>query len=358
MNRVPLGLLLAATAALAQERPLLPNAEVVAYYTRVANLMEATAAAVPGLAPAAAPLVANARQSLAAMRAASTGFEDSSLHFGFLGGLRAFLGLADALPKPHPFPAEARRQLTELRESLDRLDSHFRALLELKEAQARNPDRDNLSRYADANARLPAPPPGRQRVVFLGDSITDGWRLNEYFPDHDFVNRGIGGQITGQMLGRMKADVIDRKPAVVVVLAGTNDIARGVPLETIRSNLTMIVDLAAAGQIKPVLASVLPIHDYHKDRDPSFERTRQRPMATIRALNEWIAAFSKNRGFSYLDYFPHMVDAGGFLKPELADDGLHPNPAGYRVMAPLALEVVDKLLAPPPAPKKKRRFPF
>jgi lysophospholipase L1-like esterase len=152
-------------------------------------------------------------------------------------------------------------------------------------------------------------------VVFLGDSITDGWRLNEYFPDRDFVNRGIGGQITGQMLGRMKADVIDRQPAAVVVLAGVNDIARGAPIETIRNNLAMIADLAVAHRIKPVFASILPVHDY------------QRPMATIRALNEWLAAMCRQRGFVYLDYFPAMADAGGFLRAELADDGLHPNAA-------------------------------
>jgi len=106
------------------------------------------------------------------------------------------------------------------REAL-KLESHFRALLDLKEAQLRNPDRDNLKRYGEVNSRLGQPSPERPRVVFLGDSITDGWRLNEYYGgDRDFVNRGIGGQITGEMLGRMKADVIDLKPRLVLVLAG------------------------------------------------------------------------------------------------------------------------------------------
>ncbi len=228
----------------------------------------------------------------------------------------------------------------------------------MKEAQLRDPDRDALQRYAEANLKIGAPQPGAQRVVFLGDSITDLWRLNEYFPpERDFVNRGISGQITGQMLGRMKADVIDLKPALVLVLAGTNDIARGVPVKTIQDNLTMIADLAAANKIKPLFASLLPVSDYHKADDPLYERSRRRPPETIRAVNDWLRKFCRDRNLPYVDYYAQLVDASGFLKTDVSDDGLHPNSKGYRLMAPVVQEVLDKLLQPAPAPKK-RRFPL
>src|SRR5207237_853247 len=130
----------------------------------------------------------------------------------------------------YPFPQEATRQLAELRDNLNRFDVHFRALLDQRESQLRTADRDNLRRYHDANGQLAPPRAGKHRVVFFGDSITDSWRLNEYFPDEDYVNRGISGQITGQMLGRFKADVVDLKPEAVLILAGTNDLARGTSL--------------------------------------------------------------------------------------------------------------------------------
>ena len=153
--------------------------------------------------------------------------------------------------------------------------------------------------------------PGRPRVVFLGDSITDGWRLNEYFGDRDFVNRGISGQITGEMLGRMKADVIDLKPEAMIVLAGTNDIARGVPVAAIENNLAMIADLAEFHKIKPLFASVLPVSDYHKGVNPANERTKQRPPATILELNAWLKSFCARRNFTYVDYFPALADQAG-----------------------------------------------
>ena len=157
--------------------------------------------------------------------------------------LRAYLSLADAVPKPFPFPEAARQQFAELRDNSTRLDAHFRALLDQKDAQLRTSDRDELERYADANRRLP-PDPRNPRVVFLGDSITDLWRLNEYFPDRDFVNRGISGQITGEMLARIKADVLDLHPEAMLILGGTNDLARGIPLTAIENNYWMMADLA------------------------------------------------------------------------------------------------------------------
>ena len=142
------------------------------------------------------------------------------------------------------------------------------------------------------------------------------------------MNRGISGQITGEMLGRMKADVIDLKPAAMLVLAGTNDIARGVPLSAIENNLTMIADLADLYKIKPMFASVLPISDYHKDVNPRYEMSKARPPSAIIELNRWLEAFCKQRHYPYVDYFSKMVDPSGYMKADLADDGLHPNSAG------------------------------
>jgi lysophospholipase L1-like esterase len=262
--------------------------------------------------------------------------------------------LADLAPKPEPLSEQASQQLAEVRSNLSRIEAHFRALLDAKEMQLSNPDWVNLRRYDEANSRLGPPVPGRPRVVFLGDSITDGWRLNEYFQDRDFVNRGISGQITAQMLGRMKADVIDNKPVAMIVLAGTNDIARGVPLPAIENNLTMIADLAQTSGIRPLFASVLPVHDYNKDKNPAWETSKRRPPATIRALNQWLQSFCRTRGYIYVDYFTPLVDQAGFLKNELAEDGLHPNATGYRVMAPVALEAIDKTMAADQKGKKRR----
>jgi lysophospholipase L1-like esterase len=350
------GTLLCVIASNAQQGAVLPDGELVRLSERVLQLMDSAKVAMPELARAGEPVAENARQALETMR--SSGLRNSVLLETFLVNLRGYLALTDAVPKPYPFPEEARRQFAELRDARDRLEAHFSALLQLKETQLRDPDRDALRRYAETNLKIGAPRPGVQRVVFLGDSITDFWRLNEYFPpERDFVNRGISGQITGQMLGRMKADVIDLKPALVLVLAGTNDIARGVPLKTIEDNLTMIADLAAANKIRPLFASLLPASDYYKTEDPQYERSKLRPPETIRALNAWLRKFCGERNYTYVDYYTQLVDDAGFLKADASDDGLHPNSKGYRLMAPVAQAALDKLLQPSPAPKK-RRIPF
>lgn len=349
-------LLILTPAAGAQPNPLLSNREALQVYKRSVQLMESTAVAVPELARAGAPVTENARQAVLNLERASG--QPAALTNALLVNLRAYLALADSVPKPYPFPQEAAKQLAELREGVIRIESHFQALLDQKDTLLRGADRDNLRRYGEADARLGPPAADKPRVVFLGDSITDGWRLNEYFPERDFVNRGISGQITGEMLGRMKADVIDLKPAAMLVLAGTNDLARGVPISTIQNNLSMIADLAEAHKIKPIFASVLPVSDYHKDQNPQYEQSPRRPPASILALNAWLMDFCRKRNFVYLDYFSRMVDQAGFLTANLADDGLHPNSAGYRVMAPLALEAIDKLVAPPQPKAKKRRLPF
>jgi lysophospholipase L1-like esterase len=338
-----------ATAAYAQQNPLLSARDAAELYKRSLQLLESTSAAVPGLVRAAAPVLENARQAQQNLENGPPGH--AGLTYDLLTNLRAYMALADSLPKPYPFPEEGRRQFAELRDAVERIESHFRASLDLKERQLRSPDRDNLRRYADADAKLLKVVPGDKRIVFLGDSITDGWRLNEYFPNRDFVNRGISGQITAEMLDRMKADVIDLKPAAMLVLAGTNDIARGVPLSTIENNLTMIADLADHYKIKALFASVLPISDYHKDVNPRYEMTKLRPPSSILELNRWLEAFCKQRHYPYVDYFSQMVDPGGYMKADLADDGLHPNSAGYRVMGPIAMDAIEHNVgrpAPPP----------
>ena len=340
-----------APAIYSQPSPLLPAQAESELFHRSLQLIESTSAAVPGLARAAAPVLENARQALVNLENGTPG--NSALIYDVLLNVRAYLSLADSLPKPYPFPEEAHKQFGELRDSADRMESHFRATLVRNQRQLRNPDRDNLGRYADADAKLAKPLPDQKRIVFLGDSITDGWRLNEYFPGRDFVNRGISGQITGEMLGRMKADVVDIKPAAMLVLAGTNDIARGIPLATIENNLTMLADLADTYRIKPIFASVLPISDYHKDVNPRYEMSKVRPPSAILELNRWLDAFCKQRHYGYVDYYSQMVDQAGYMKTDLADDGLHPNSAGYRVMGPLATAAIDHAVVvhpPPPAP--------
>jgi lysophospholipase L1-like esterase len=348
-------LLLFALPAAPQSSALLSRVDSVKICQQIASLLDSTSVAVPDLGKAASVLVQNAHQDVETL-ASGNNYDHSAILYRFLTSVRVYLELADALPKPYPFAEEAQQQLATLRAAQNRLEAHFRALLDSKEQRLRTSDRDNLARYRDANRSLGPPKAGEPRVVFFGDSITDLWHLNEYFGSKAYVNRGIGGQITGEMLGRMKADVIDLKPAAMVLLAGTNDIGRGIPLAAIESNLTMIADLATAYHIKPVLASVLPVSDYHKDQDPSYARTPLRPPATILELNKWIQELCKLRGFVYLDYFPALVDDKGQIKAELADDGLHPNADGYRIMAPLAQAAIDRTVTPEPPPQKRRRL--
>jgi lysophospholipase L1-like esterase len=348
-------LLSAFSLPLLAQGELLPAVEANQLAGRMVQLAESTSVTAPGLARAAAPILENLKQDDRAIKIA--GRLTISTAYGLLADARAYLALADGLPKPYPPNPTGKQQMTELRDAVERLEIHFRAQLQATELQLRGGDRDNLRRYAEANKTLAAAT--KDRVVFFGDSITDGWRLNEYFPGKDFVNRGISGQITGEMLGRMQADVIANKPAAMLILAGTNDIARGVSVETIQNNLKMIADLAEKHSIKPIFASILPTSDHHKDKNPRFEMTKGRPLAVIRELNQYISRMCQQRGFIYLNYYDATVDATGQLKAELANDGLHPNADGYRVMAPLAAAAIEKALAasriPQQTGKKKRQ---
>jgi lysophospholipase L1-like esterase len=213
-------------------------------------------------------------------------------------------------------------------------------------------DYGRLSRYAAANAALAPKRPGEKRVVFFGDSITDNWSKAGYggfFPGRPYVNRGIGGQTTSQMLLRFRPDVIALQPDVVVVLAGTNDIAGNagaVSLEVVEQNLATMAELAKLHGIRVVLASLLPVSDDKRDTaGRPVLRTKDRPPATLRALNAWMSDHARRNGHVYLDYFTAAADSSGVLKPELNDDGLHPNAAGYAAMAPLAEKAIARALS-------------
>jgi lysophospholipase L1-like esterase len=201
----------------------------------------------------------------------------------------------------------------------------------------------NLGRYREDNAKLTLPAAGENRVVFMGDSITDGWgrKYGQFFPGKPYVNRGISGQTTPQMLVRFQPDVINLKPKVVVILAGTNDIAGNTgpeSLDDIENNLTSMAELAHSNGIKVVLSSLTPVCDYIKPQ------TERRPPAKIVALNQWIKSYCDKTGDVYLDYYSATIDDHQMFKRELTYDGLHPNAQGYEVMAPLAEKAITQAL--------------
>jgi len=214
-------------------------------------------------------------------------------------------------------------------------------------------DFGQLGRYREANAALKPPAPGENRVVFFGDSITDIWHLDEYFPGKPYLNRGIGGQTTPQMLIRFRQDVIDLHPTAVLILAGTNDIAGNtgpMRLEDIEANYASLAELARAHDVKVIYASVLPVHNYTEKSKDFFA---QRSPEKILELNRWLQNYcssstSGRKNCYYLDYFSALVDDKGLMKKDLADDGLHPNAAGFKVMAPLAEAAIEKVLTAKP----------
>ena len=197
----------------------------------------------------------------------------------------------------------------------------------------------NLARYRDANARLGPPAAGERRVVFYGNSITDAWArlFPEQFPGKPYIGRGIGGQTTPQLLVRFRQDVVALRPAVVVILAGTNDIAGNTgpsSLEMIEDNLASMTEIARANGIRVVLSSVLPVYDYPW-------RPGLAPAPKIVALNDWMRRYAASVGAVYVDYHGAMKDARDGLSAELARDGVHPTVAGYRVMAPLVERAIE-----------------
>jgi len=224
-------------------------------------------------------------------------------------------------------------------------------------------DWNQLGRYHQANQQLKGQPVPAGRVVFMGDSITDGWNLAESFPGKPFVNRGISGQVTAQMLVRLYPDVVDLKPAAMVVLAGTNDIARNngpVTLTMIEENIMAITELAQLHGIKVLLSSVMPISDYPYLRQqsvppapvvpggrgaaPRQKMTDGRPPSDILKLNAWIKDYAARVNATYVDYFSAMVDEKGWLKDGISADGLHPNAEGYAIMTRVLTAALQKVV--------------
>jgi lysophospholipase L1-like esterase len=212
-------------------------------------------------------------------------------------------------------------------------------------------DWPDVGRYREANHLIEPAKTGEARVVFMGDSITDAWqqpKFGGFFPGKPYVDRGISGQTTPQMLIRFRPDVIDLKPKAVVILAGTNDIAGNTgPMtdEQIEGNLASMADLAKAHDIRVIFASILPTSEYHT-KPGEVPQTTRRMLSRINALNAWMKEYAAANGHVYLDYFAATKDTAGMLKAELSEDDLHPNAAGYALMAPLAEAAIQSALQP------------
>jgi len=229
-------------------------------------------------------------------------------------------------------------------------------------------DWNQLGRFYAANQELKKRPAEAGRVVFMGDSITDFWKLEESFPGKPYVNRGIGGQVTSQMLVRMYPDVLELRPAVMVLLAGTNDIARNngpSTAEMVQHNIMAMTELAQKHNIKVLLCSILPVSDYpflaqqaggagaapppqagRGGRGPMMRQrmTVGRPPADIVKLNAWMKSYAQQVNATYVDYFSAFVDDKGWLKDGLAGDGLHPNADGYKLMTPIVSAAIEQAL--------------
>lgn len=226
-------------------------------------------------------------------------------------------------------------------------------------------DWNQLGRYHSADLELMKQPSNPKRVVFMGDSITDFWRLDEYFPNQPYVNRGIGGQTTAQMLVRMYPDVIALHPGAMVLLAGTNDIARNTgpnTAEMIEENIMAMTELAQQHGMKVILCSITPVSDYpflaqQSGREPAPQgqtntrgrgpmvrqrMTIGRPPGDILQMNAWLKDYAAKTNAIYVDYFSALVDDKGWMKDGLANDGLHPNADGYKIMAPLVQTAIER----------------
>jgi lysophospholipase L1-like esterase len=328
-------LLPVALSLLAESPPnaLLSTPETQITATHIMQLMDSTAASVPGLARATEAL----RQSaLTTATALGKSLRDEPLTLQLVNELRGYLALADSFPRPDFFSPAASQQFLALHDEQQRLDRHFQALLVRNELDQRagQADPNNLKRYGALNAKATPPTPSLPRYVFIGDSATDSWRLSEYFAGKDFVNRGIAGQTTTQMLARFLADVVALRPLAVFVLAGSDDLATGMTPSSIADNLVMMGDVAKSHSVEPVFASLLPVGgDAAKLRTPD----------AIKKVNTWIRNFCIRENYVFVDYYSAMADSKGMMKADLSDDGVNPNARGYRVMAPLLLDGLERV---------------
>ena len=209
--------------------------------------------------------------------------------------------------------------------------------------QAENSDWANLGYYEKRNRELGLPDENEKRIVFMGDSITEEWGnlYPEFFSGNYYINRGIGGQTTPQMLIRFKPDAINLKPYAIIILAGTNDIAGNTGPSTVRmitDNIFSMAELAIAYEIKVVLSSILPVYQY-----PWIDGVLDPPLV-IDSINSKIKEYVENKGLIYLDYYSSMVDDRKGLKLDFTGDGVHPNEAGYKVMSAIADEIISQVL--------------
>jgi lysophospholipase L1-like esterase len=198
-----------------------------------------------------------------------------------------------------------------------------------------------FNKYEKSNELVKHLPQKERNVVFMGNSITEGWYRYDsaFFTDNKFIDRGISGQTTSQMLVRFRKDVIDLHPSYVVILAGTNDIAQNqgfISLENIFGNIVSMCELAVTHKIKPIICSVLPVYDYPWRKGLS-------PNEKIPALNEMLTKYAKENKFTYVNYFPEMVDDKNGMQTKLTYDGVHPNKEGYAVMEKILLPILKKL---------------
>jgi lysophospholipase L1-like esterase len=205
-----------------------------------------------------------------------------------------------------------------------------------------NTDWPNIKKYEDQNSKIPPPAPGEKRVVFMGNSITEGWKYTDsaFFTGRNYYDRGISGQTTPQMLVRFREDVINLKPSVVVILAGINDIAQNtgpIKLEDTFGNIVSMVELAHASHIKVVISSVLPAN--HFPWRPSIVPTEK-----VIQLNKMLKDYADKNHVVYLDYYSAMVDSEKGLPPNLASDGVHPTLAGYKIMEPMVEKAIGEAM--------------
>jgi len=244
---------------------------------------------------------------------------------------------------PAPVPAQSPAAASAPTQTAPATAPAVDPVVALQRAQRILQDWPNLGRYHDADMKVPPPGPDENRVVFMGDSITDNWgsRYGKFFPGEPYINRGISGQTTPQMLVRFWPDVIALGPKVVVILAGINDIAGNTgptTLDAIEDNLQAMTQLARSSGVRVVLASLLPVCDYIQPQ------TTRHPPEKIVELNQWIKDYATENGYVYLDYYSAMIDGQRMFRKELTFDGLHPNDAGYAVMAPLAEKAIAQAL--------------
>lgn len=236
------------------------------------------------------------------------------------------LGQAQSPASGSPSSAEMARQIATLQKKLN--------------------DWAQLGYYREANAALPAPAAGQDRVVILGASVAEFWATHSdvFFPGKPYIDRGIGGQTSDQMLVRFRQDVIDLHPAVVVILEGTNDISSGrLTPEMSENNWKSMVDLARANGIRVVLTSITPSSDFPWHRG-------MHPAGLIRASNAWLKSYSASHSLVYVDFYSVLVNAEGGMKTDLTVDGVHPTAKGYALMAPLVQAGIDEALGKKESP--------